>query len=166
MNFIGRKKFNDLFNILTKESGISNDKFQRYEEATNLLGFFNEQLKVDKNFLSTNQLKLLKKLYNNEYKYLKKFLYPNQDSFGSKKGLLNIKERMQQKKLREKESSHTHGISVTATARADLDLSKPKIFHKNNCGWLRNVPYGRGIIFSDRDAAIKQGYRSCNVCKP
>ena len=74
--------------------------------------------------------------------------------------------RMQQKKLRQKASSHTHGISVTATARADLDLSKPKIFHKNNCGWLRNVPYGRGIIFSDKDAAIKQGYRPCNVCRP
>ena len=108
----------------------------------------------------------LKKIYNNEYKYLKKFLYPKQDSFGSKKGLLNIKERMEQKKIREKKSTHTHGISVTATARADLDLSKPKIFHKNNCGWLRNVPYGRGIIFSDRDAAIKVGYRPCHVCRP
>ena len=166
MNFIGRKKFNDLFNILTKESGISNDKFQRYEEATNLLGFFNEQLKVDKNFLSTNQLKLLKKLYNNEYKYLKKFLYPKQDSFGSKKGLLNIKERMQQKKLREKESSHTHGISVTATLRNDLDLSKPKIFHKNNCKEISNVPYENGIIFKDRNEAIERGYRSCYVCSP
>ena len=83
MNFIERKKFNDLFNILTKENGISNDKFQRYEEATNLLGFFNEQLKVDKDFLSSNQLKLLKKLYNNEYKYLKKFLYTKSSVYGA-----------------------------------------------------------------------------------
>ena len=166
MNFIERKKFNDLFNILTKESGISNDKFQRYEEATNLLVFFNEQLKVDKDFLSSNQLKLLKKLYNNEYKYLKNFLYPKPDVFGSKKGLSNIKERMKQKKLRDKKSIHDHGISVTATARKDLDLSKPKIFHRNDCGWLSNVPYGSGIIFRDRQAAIKEGYRPCYKCKP
>jgi hypothetical protein len=83
MNFIERKKFNNLFNILTKENGISNDKFQRYEEATKLLGFFNERLKVDKEFLSLNQLKLLKKLYNNEYKYLKKFLYTKSSVYGA-----------------------------------------------------------------------------------
>ena len=52
MNYIERKKFDDLFSVLTKESGISNDKFQRYEEASNLLGFFNERLKIDKSFLS------------------------------------------------------------------------------------------------------------------
>ena len=124
MNFIERKKFNDLFNILTKENGISNDKFQRYEEATSLLGFFNEQLKSDKDFLSSNQLKLLKKLYKNEYKYLKKFLYPKSD------------------------------------------LSKPKIFHKNNCKEISNVPYENGIIFKDRNEAIERGYRPCYVCSP
>ena len=166
MNFIERKKFNNLFNILTKESGISNDKFQRYEEATKLFVFFNEQLKVDKDFLSSNQLRLLKKLYNNEYKYLKNFLYPKPDVFGSKKGLSNIKERTEQKKLRDKKSIHDHGISVTATARKDLDLSKPKIFHRNNCWWLGDVPYGRGIIFSNRDEAIKKGYRPCRKCRP
>jgi hypothetical protein len=166
MNFIGRKKFNDLFNILTKESGISNDKFQRYEEATNLLGFFNEQLKVDKEFLSTNQLKLLKKLYNNEYKYLKKFLYPKSDVYGSIKGLSNIREIIEQKKLRKKESMHNHGISVTATLRNDLDLSKPKIFHKNNCKEISNVPYENGIIFKDRNEAIERDYRPCYVCSP
>ena len=166
MNFIERKKFNDLFNILTKENGISNDKFQRYEEATSLLGFFNEQLKSDKDFLSSNQLKLLKKLYKNEYKYLKKFLYPKSDVYGSKKGLSNIKEIMVQEKLREKESMHNHGISVTATARKDLDLSKPKIFHKNNCKEISNVPYENGIIFKDRNEAIERGYRPCYVCSP
>ena len=83
MNYIERKKFDDLFKILTKDSGISNDKFQRYEEASNLLAFFNERLKIDKSFLSLNQLKLLKKLYNNEYKYLKKFLYTKSSVYGA-----------------------------------------------------------------------------------
>ena len=66
MNYIERKKFDDLFNILTKDSGISNDKFQRYEEASNLLGFFNERLKIDKSFLSSNQLKLLNQCFQHQ----------------------------------------------------------------------------------------------------
>ena len=84
----------------------------------------------------------------------------------NKFALSNIRERMQQKKLIEKKSTHNHGISVTATAREDLDLSKPKIFHKNNCKEISNVPYENGIIFKDRNEAIERGYRPCYVCSP
>jgi len=82
---------------------------------------------------------------------------------------LNYEEHEQQKPINYllgKEKFKPKGISVTATQRKDLDLSKPNIFHKNNCTWLKNVPYGYGIIFENREAAIASHYRPCRVCKP
>ena len=87
----------------------------------------------------------------------------------SLKGLANIIRadlKLKQQKLARKKSMPTKGMSVTATLRKDLDLSKDKIFHKNDCKHLENVPYGRGIIFKNRDDAIREGYRPCHVCRP
>ena len=88
---------------------------------------------------------------------------------GSKEGLSNISEVCNKLEIQKTERENPYepkGMSVTATARRDLDLSKPKIFHKNDCEWLRNVPYGRGIIFKNRDEAIKENYRPCKICNP
>ena len=88
---------------------------------------------------------------------------------GSGKGLANIKSTFKELKNQEEARNKPYksvGISVTATARKDLDLSMPKIFHKNDCKWLKDVPYGRGIIFENRDMAIKEGYRPCVDCRP
>lgn len=88
---------------------------------------------------------------------------------GSGKGLGNNKSTFKELKNQEKARSKPYksgGISVTATARKDLDLSMQKIFHKNDCKSLYEVPYGRGIIFENRDVAIKEGYRPCVVCRP
>ena len=88
---------------------------------------------------------------------------------GSKEGLSNISKVYNKLKIQKHEREKPYkskGMSVTATIRRDLDLSKPKIFHKNECKWLENVPYGQGIIFKNRDEAIQENYRPCKVCKP
>ena len=108
---------------------------------------------------------LIETYYQKEKKKLRAIRVPK----GSKEGLSNISEvcnKLEIQKTEREKPYEPKGMSVTATARRDLDLSKPKIFHKNDCEWLRNVPYGRGIIFKNRDEAIKENYRPCKICNP
>ena len=44
--------------------------------------------------------------------------------------------------------------------------SKDLVFHRQQCGWMRNVAYGSELVFRDRESAIKRGYQPCRSCKP
>jgi hypothetical protein len=44
--------------------------------------------------------------------------------------------------------------------------SKSYIYHLPSCVWAQKITSGHLIIFRNREAAEKAGYRPCKVCKP
>lgn len=44
--------------------------------------------------------------------------------------------------------------------------SAQSIFHRSTCGWMRNVPLNSVIQFSNREDAIKTGFKPCKSCRP
>lgn len=41
-----------------------------------------------------------------------------------------------------------------------------KVVHRSNCFWATRIRSDNAVYFSDRRAAARRGYRSCDICNP